>query len=164
VPEIIGATVPTSGETYSVPPQPSGGRPTASAPASGRALQLFKTWFWRPPRPHGETIVDRRVSPLELLYDLVYSAVIAQAGIRFAGCSWSSCRALADASVLAAAFRPLWAAMAAGAVVSLVIGWAWPAPWLLALLLVAVLGPVWAVAVRGFVLAGAWGGDGLAGW
>ncbi len=45
-----------------------------------RALQLFKTWFWRPPRPHGETIVDRRVSPLELLYDLVYAAVIAQAG------------------------------------------------------------------------------------
>jgi hypothetical protein len=35
-----------------------------------RALQLFKTWFWSPPRPHGDTIVDRRVSPLELLYDL----------------------------------------------------------------------------------------------
>lgn len=41
---------------------------------------LFRTWFWRPPRPHGETIADRRVSPLELLYDLVYVAVIAQAG------------------------------------------------------------------------------------
>jgi low temperature requirement protein LtrA len=51
-----------------------------SAPATGRALQLFKDWFWRPPRPHGETIVDRRVSPLELLYDLVYATVIAQAG------------------------------------------------------------------------------------
>ncbi|HKF16445.1 MAG TPA: low temperature requirement protein A [Candidatus Dormibacteraeota bacterium] len=49
-------------------------------PASGRALRLFKTWFWRPPRPHGDTIIDRRVSPLELLYDLVYVAVIAQAG------------------------------------------------------------------------------------
>lgn len=46
----------------------------------GRALTLFKTWFWRPPRPHGDTIVDRRVSPLELLYDLVYAAVVAQAG------------------------------------------------------------------------------------
>lgn len=47
---------------------------------SARARQLFTTWFWRPPRPHGETIVDRRVSPLELLYDLVYVVVIAQAG------------------------------------------------------------------------------------
>ena len=69
-------------------------------------------------------------------------------------------RALVDAGSLAAAFRPLWAAMAAGALVSLVIGWVRPAPWLLALLLVAVLGLVWAVAVRGFVLAGAWAGDG----
>src|SRR5919108_3644259 len=46
----------------------------------GRALRLFKTWFWRPPRPHGDTIADRRVSPLELLYDLVYVAVISQTG------------------------------------------------------------------------------------
>ena len=51
-------------------------------PRSNRqALRLFKTWFWRPPRPHGDTIVDRRVSPLELLYDLVYVAVISQAGL-----------------------------------------------------------------------------------
>ena len=60
-------------------------RAAASAPAPRRALQLFKEWFWRPPRPHGDTIVDRRVSPLELLYDLVYAAVIAQAGRHFAG-------------------------------------------------------------------------------
>jgi low temperature requirement protein LtrA len=39
----------------------------------------FKRWFWRPPRPHGEVISDRSVSPLELLYDLVYVAVIGQA-------------------------------------------------------------------------------------
>jgi len=68
-----------------VPGEPSVGRSTASSPASSRALRLFKTWFWRPPRPHGETIVDRRVSPLELLYDLVYVAVIAQAGNHLAG-------------------------------------------------------------------------------
>ena len=68
-----------------MPGEASGGRPTDSTPASGRALQLFKTWFWRPPRPHGDTIVDRRVSPLELLYDLIYAAVIAQAGLRLAG-------------------------------------------------------------------------------
>ena len=52
-----------------------------STRTSGRAFRLFKTWFWRPPRPHGDTIVDRRVSPLELLYDLVYVAVISQAGL-----------------------------------------------------------------------------------
>jgi low temperature requirement protein LtrA len=39
----------------------------------------FKRWFWRPPRPHGETIADRQVSNLELFYDLVYVAVIGQA-------------------------------------------------------------------------------------
>jgi len=55
--------------------------PGASTRPTGRALRLFKTWFWRPPRPHGETIGDRRVSPLELLYDLVYVAVISQAGL-----------------------------------------------------------------------------------
>jgi low temperature requirement protein LtrA len=72
-------------------------------------------------------------------------------------------RALADAERLAAAYRPLWIAMAVGAVASLVIGWAGPAPWLLALLLVLVLGMVWAIAVRGFVLAGAWADEGRAG-
>jgi low temperature requirement protein LtrA len=39
----------------------------------------FRRWFWRPPRAHGETIPDRRVSALELLYDLVFVAVISQA-------------------------------------------------------------------------------------
>lgn len=46
--------------------------------------------------------------------------------------------------------------LAAGAVVSMLVGWLAPAPWLLALPLVVVLGLVWAVGVRGFVLAGAW--------
>jgi len=59
--------------------------PDASARPTGRGLRLFKNWFWRPPRPHGDTIVDRRVSPLELLYDLVYVAVISQAGLDMAG-------------------------------------------------------------------------------
>ena len=39
----------------------------------------FKRWLWRPPRPHGEVRPDRNVSFLELFYDLVYVAVIAQA-------------------------------------------------------------------------------------
>ena len=45
----------------------------------GDTAARFKAWFWRPPRPHGEALHDRSVSNLELLYDLVYVAVIGQA-------------------------------------------------------------------------------------
>ena len=65
--------------------------------------------------------------------------------------------ALVDARRLAAAYRPLSAVMAAGVVAGAVVGWARPAPWLLALLLVVILSALWAVAVRGFLLVGAWG-------
>jgi low temperature requirement protein LtrA len=65
--------------------------------------------------------------------------------------------ALDDARRLAAAYRPLSAVMAAGAVAGVGVGWARPAPWLLALLLVVILTALWAVAVRGFLLVGAWG-------
>jgi len=41
----------------------------------------------------------------------------------------------------------------------LIIGWARPAPWLDALLLVVVLSLVWGVAVWRFSLAGAWAGE-----
>jgi hypothetical protein len=69
-------------------------------------------------------------------------------------------RALADSSRLASVHRPLWLATVAGAAASVIVGWARPAPWLLAFLLVVVLGLVWAIAVRGFALAGTWGPDG----
>ena len=39
----------------------------------------FRDWFWRPPRAHGDVIRNRVVSPVELLYDLVYVVVISQA-------------------------------------------------------------------------------------
>src|SRR6187431_3274339 len=39
----------------------------------------FKRWLWTPPRPHGGVRPERTVSFLELFYDLVYVAVIAQA-------------------------------------------------------------------------------------
>lgn len=39
----------------------------------------FRKRFWQPPRAHGEVIADRRVSFLELFYDLVYVVVVAQA-------------------------------------------------------------------------------------
>ncbi|MFL5725340.1 MAG: low temperature requirement protein A [Chloroflexota bacterium] len=50
----------------------------------GRTVDRFREWFWRPPRRHGESIRDRSVTNLELLYDLVYVAVIGQAAGAFA--------------------------------------------------------------------------------
>src|SRR6266446_525003 len=44
----------------------------------------FKQWLSRPPRPHGAIRFDRRVSFLELFYDLVYVAVIGQASHQLA--------------------------------------------------------------------------------
>jgi hypothetical protein len=55
---------------------------TDSVPS--RTLDRFKRWFWRRPRAHGDTILERRVSPLESLYDLVYAAVISQAALPLA--------------------------------------------------------------------------------
>src|SRR5260370_21547629 len=57
-------------------------------------------------------------------------------------------RALADASRLVSVYRPLWIATVAGAVASVIIGWTRPAAWLIALLLVGVLGLGWAPARR----------------
>ena len=48
------------------------------------AKRQFKRWLSSPPRPHGEILKDRTVSNLELFYDLVYVAVIAQASHRLA--------------------------------------------------------------------------------
>lgn len=39
----------------------------------------FRRRFWQPPRAHGEAVEDRRVSFLELFYDLVYVVVLARA-------------------------------------------------------------------------------------
>jgi low temperature requirement protein LtrA len=64
---------------------------------------------------------------------------------------------LVDARRLAAAYRPLTAVLVAGAVAGAAVGWARPAPWLLAVLLVVILTVLWGCAVRGFLLAGAWG-------
>jgi low temperature requirement protein LtrA len=65
----------------------------------------FKRWFWRPPRPHGETIADRQVSNLELFYDLVYVAVIGQAAHHLA--EHVSVRGLAEFVVV---FALIWIA------------------------------------------------------
>jgi low temperature requirement protein LtrA len=66
-------------------------------------------------------------------------------------------QSLLDAERLASVYRPLNVVLAMGAVAALVVGWVRPAPWLLALLLVLVLGVLWAFAVLRFLGADAWG-------
>jgi low temperature requirement protein LtrA len=54
-------------------------------------FSLFRQYFWKPPRAHGEVIEDRSVSFLELFYDLVYVVVIARAAHTLAEhVSWRS--------------------------------------------------------------------------
>src|SRR5207237_7808851 len=55
-----------------------------------------------------------------------------------------------------AMYRPLSSVLGIGAVAALVVGWARPAPWLLAVLLVAVLSVLWAFAVLRSLSAAAW--------
>ena len=50
----------------------------------GERHRQFKRWLSRPPRPHGATVFDRRVSFLEVFYDLAYVAVIGQASHQLA--------------------------------------------------------------------------------
>ncbi len=54
-------------------------------------IREFRRRFWLPPRAHGEVIDDRRVSFLELFYDLVYVVVIGRAAHTLAGhVSWQA--------------------------------------------------------------------------
>ena len=64
-------------------------------------------------------------------------------------------QALADAERLSVVFSLAW--RCAGAAAALLVGWLRPAPWLLALGLVAVLSVVWSFAVSRFLRADAWG-------
>jgi low temperature requirement protein LtrA len=66
-------------------------------------------------------------------------------------------RALIDAERLVVVYRPLGLAMVGGAAAALIVGWARPAPWLLALLLVAILALLWLFAVSRFLRTDAWG-------
>jgi hypothetical protein len=66
-------------------------------------------------------------------------------------------RALVDAERLGSVYRPLRLALAGGAAAALGAGWGRPAPWLLALLLVAILSALWFFAVSRFLRAAAWG-------
>ena len=67
-------------------------------------------------------------------------------------------QALVDAERLSLVFHPLRLALSGGAAAALIVGWLRPAPWLLVLLLVAILSAVWSFAVSRFLRADAWGG------
>jgi low temperature requirement protein LtrA len=64
--------------------------------------------------------------------------------------------ALAEARERPAVYRPLTLAMGMAAAAALAVGWLRPAPWLLALALVAILTALWFVAVALFIRARAW--------
>jgi low temperature requirement protein LtrA len=65
-------------------------------------------------------------------------------------------RSLEDARRLEIVYRPLTLALAAGAAAALLAGLLDPAPWLLAVLLVAILTVVWLFAIVRLIRAGAW--------
>jgi low temperature requirement protein LtrA len=66
-------------------------------------------------------------------------------------------RSLEDAVRLESVYRPLGPALAIGAAVAFLAGWAAPAPWLLAALQVAVLTVLWFFVVIRMIRAGVWG-------
>ena len=97
----------------------------------------LRRWFLRPPRPHGEVIEDRTVSFLDPPAGSVSVLLIALVAMIVA---------LADYRRLAALYRPLAMALLFGAAAALAIGWARPAPWLLATLLDLLLIAIWSFA------------------
>jgi hypothetical protein len=66
-------------------------------------------------------------------------------------------QSLVDPERLLSVYRPLSVVLAMGAVAAVVVGWVRPAPWLLAVLLVATLSVLWAFAVLRFLSADSWG-------
>ena len=66
-------------------------------------------------------------------------------------------RTLVDAERLAVVYQPLTVALLAGAAAAIVVGATRPAPWLLVLLLFAILTALWLFAVSRFLRADAWG-------
>jgi low temperature requirement protein LtrA len=66
-------------------------------------------------------------------------------------------RSLEDALRLEDVYRPLGAVLATGAAIALLAGWAAPAPWILAALMVAILTALWFFVVVRMIRAGVWG-------
>ena len=134
----------------------------------------------RPPRPEGAALANWLVShlPITLSITAAGAAMVSLVGHAHdsrtpASTAWLlsgavalgllalilTTRTLADAEPLAVVYRPTNVAMAVGAGAALVAGWIRPAPWLLAVLLVAVLSVLWFLAVSRFLRAGVWGDE-----
>jgi low temperature requirement protein LtrA len=71
-------------------------------------------------------------------------------------------QSLVDAARLSSVYRPLSSVLAIGALAAVVIGWIRPSPWLLAVLLIALLSALWVFAVLRFLGADAWGEEEVA--
>ena len=69
--------------------------------------------------------------------------------------AWAECEAGFER--LAVVYQPLTVALLAGAAAAIVVGATRPAPWLLVLLLFAILTALWLFAVSRFLRADAWG-------
>lgn len=102
---------------------------TLAIAASGAALVILI-----------EHAADER-APASAAWVLAGSVAVALFGLI------ATMRTLADYQRLISIYRPLSATMGIGAIVAVLAGWWRPAPWLLALTLVAVLSVVWGVAV-----------------
>jgi low temperature requirement protein LtrA len=132
----------------------------------------------RPPRPEGRALATWLLSHLPITLSITAAGAAMVSLIAHAhdartpaGTAWLlagavavglvalmvTTRTLADAERLAAVYRPVNVAMAGGALAAVVVGWARPTPWLLALALVAILSVLWFFAVSRFLRAGAWG-------
>ena len=70
---------------------------------------------------------------------------------------------LQDSSRLASVYRPFGLAGGVAAAAALVVGWARPAPWLLALLMVAILAALWLFTVARFMTTDEWESEGAVG-
>jgi low temperature requirement protein LtrA len=131
----------------------------------------------RPPRPDGAAMMGWLLShlPITLSITAAGAAMVSLIGRAHdastpQSTTWLLCgavalglialilteRSLANAERLEVVYRPLSLAQAGGAGAVLVVGWARPAPWLLALLLAAILTVLWFFAATRFLRADAW--------
>ena len=131
----------------------------------------------RPPRDDGAALANWLLShlPITLSITTAGAAMVSLIGHAHdprtpAGTAWLlsgavalgllalivTAQSLADADRFSAVYRPLSAALVGGSGAALVVGWMRPAPWLLALLLVAILVVLWFFAVSRFLRADAW--------
>jgi low temperature requirement protein LtrA len=156
--------------------------------ATGMIALVIGFGFWwvyfdlvgrRPPRNEGAPLVTWMLSHLPITLAITASGAAMVSLIRHAGDDRTppgtagllagavalglvslifTEKTLVDAERFDVVYRPLRIALAVGAAAALVAGWARPAPWLFALVLVAILTVLWIYAAGRFLRADAWRG------